>query len=108
MHGMRVPEPAGLTGAEFAAVARALADPRRYGILTEIAAATDPLPCCGLREARNVSAATISHHIKELEAAGLVETTRQGKFAILRFRRDRFDAYLRQLAAGVAGPDPAA
>ena len=102
MSVMSAREPSRLTSAEFSAVARALADPRRYSILTEVAASSDALPCCELLEARKISAATISHHIKELEAAGLIEIARQGKFALLRFRRDRFDTYLRQLSEGVA------
>ena len=102
MSDMSTREPSRLTSAEFSAVARALADPRRYSILTDIAASSDPLPCCELLEAQNISAATISHHIKEGESVGLIEIARQGKFALLRFQRDRFDAYLRQLSEGVA------
>ena len=105
MPAMSAPEPSRLSSAEFGAVARALADPRRYSILTEVAASIDPLPCCGLLEARNITAATLSHHIKELVSAGLVGIERQGRFALLRFRRDRFDAYLRQLSEGVAVRD---
>jgi ArsR family transcriptional regulator len=87
-----------LTDQQFAAIARALSDPRRYNILRDIAAAGDPLPCSCLEEAGNVTAATISHHVKELESAGLIAIVRQGKFANLSFRRDMFDAYLAQLA----------
>jgi len=83
---------------QFAAIAKALADPRRYGIMSEVASASDALPCCALKAAGAVSAATISHHIKSLEAAGLIEVARQGKFALLSFRRDTFEAYLRQLS----------
>jgi ArsR family transcriptional regulator, arsenate/arsenite/antimonite-responsive transcriptional repressor len=83
---------------QFAAIAKALSDPRRYGIVSEIASAPDALPCCALRAAEAVSAATISHHIKSLEAAGLIEVIREGKFARVSFRRDIFDAYLRQLS----------
>lgn len=91
-------EPSRLPDRQFAAIARALADPRRYGIVSEIASASTPLPCCALKAAEAVSAATISHHIKSLEAAGLIAVVREGKFARLTFRRDTFEAYLRQLA----------
>lgn len=83
---------------QFEAIARALSDPRRHGIISEIASASDAMPCCALKAAEAVSAATISHHIRTLEAAGLIEVLREGKFARLSFRRDVFDAYLRQLA----------
>src|SRR6185312_6994824 len=90
--------PSRLPNWQFAAIAKALADPRRYGIVSEIAAAPDALPCCGLKAAETVRAATISHHIRSLETAGLIEVVRDGKFARLSFRRDTFDAYLRQLS----------
>jgi ArsR family transcriptional regulator len=89
---------------QFAAIAKALADPRRYGIMSEIASASDALPCCGLKAAETVSAATISHHIRSLETAGLIEVVRDGKFARLSFRRDTFDAYLRQLSEALRTP----
>lgn len=49
---MSAHEPVRLTDTGFAAVARALADPRRYSILTGIAASTEPLPAAGCARRR--------------------------------------------------------
>jgi ArsR family transcriptional regulator, arsenate/arsenite/antimonite-responsive transcriptional repressor len=87
-----------LTEEQFASIARVLSDPRRFGMLKEIAASGEPLACCALAAAQKISAATISHHVKELEGAGLIDVVRDGRFARLVFRRDIYDAYLRRLA----------
>ena len=82
-----------LSDADRSAIARALADPRRFQILRQIGAAGDELSCSALVCAHPVSAATISHHLKELETAGLIAIRREGKYAHLSLRRDRVDAY---------------
>ena len=82
-----------MTDREREAVARALADPRRFQILQQVGAAIGSLPCSALVCAHSVSAATISHHLKELEAAGLIAIRREGKNAHLSIRRDRIAAF---------------
>jgi ArsR family transcriptional regulator, arsenate/arsenite/antimonite-responsive transcriptional repressor len=39
----------------------------------------------------------MSHHVKELQNAGLIETVRRGKFVDMVFCRDTWDAYLAEL-----------
>ena len=80
-------------------IARALADPRRYDLLRQIGKAGDTLACEDLRAGCcEVTPATVSHHMKELETAGLVESQREGKFVSYKLRRDVLEAYLAKMA----------
>src|SRR5580704_3202652 len=81
-----VKKAARLTRARQTAIFKALADPHRFELLLKIAKAGCPLGCSQALAALPISAATLSHHIKELESAGLIDIRREGKFAYLSLR----------------------
>src|ERR1700722_2391738 len=91
-----------LNQSQRALILKALADPRRFELLQQIAKAGCPLGCSQALAALPIPAATLSHHIKELEMAGLIEVRREGKFAYLSLR----PGVLGSLAAGLTGLEP--
>ena len=87
-----------LSDKQFAQIARALAEPRRLEILRQIGAATESMQSSALLQCHQVSAATMSHHTKELESAGLIEAVKEGKFIRFTIQRPVLNAYLEQLS----------
>ena len=85
-----------LTPRAMRAIAKVLSDPRRFEILRYIATKRCAA-CSDLRASFPISAATLSHHLKELEAANLITLEKRGKFVDVTFERDVWGAYLTEL-----------
>jgi ArsR family transcriptional regulator len=95
------PEMAPLTATErdeLAARFKALADPTRVAIINCLSAA-DEVCVCNLTETFDVSQPTISHHLKILREAGLVESSRRGTWAYYRLVPDAIAALRGALGA---------
>jgi ArsR family transcriptional regulator len=92
-----VPKTKTLPARQIRLIAKALADPRRHEILKQAGAKRSGVACTDIRECQPVSAATLSHHLKELETAGLISIERKGRFANLIVQRDVLKAYLDDL-----------
>ena len=92
---------------QFQRISKALADPRRFEILEKIAASGEL--CCGdVADCFPVAQATVSHHLKELTDAGLIDTRSEGQFKYLRARPEALAEYVEQLNRRVgSGRKPA-
>jgi ArsR family transcriptional regulator len=83
-----------LTAAEAEATAalfRSLADPARVRIVNLIATSGDPVCVCELIEPLGLAQPTVSHHLKKLADAGLLEREQRGKWAYYTLSRDAVD-----------------
>jgi len=81
---------------QFNRIARALADPRRMEILERVAAQNE-MACATLASQSDVSQPTISHHVKELVIAGLIEPRREAKYCFYRLNRRVWTEYLAEM-----------
>lgn len=88
-----------LTEERVQLIAKALGDRSRYEILKRIGESDDALACESVRDCLDITPPTLSHHMKELEAAGLISVQRSGKFASYRLRREVLEAFFNRLKA---------
>jgi ArsR family transcriptional regulator len=76
---------------------RAVADPVRWRILGALAA--EDLCVCHLSADLALSQPLVSHHLRVLREAGLVEGERAGRWTYYRLRRSALAAASREVAA---------
>jgi ArsR family transcriptional regulator len=100
---------AAITAADAAELAlgfKALGDPVRLQLMSMIASAAGGEACvCDLTPAFDLSGPTISHHLKVLREAGLVDSDRRGTWVYYRPVSSKLAALSTLLA--VAAPIPA-
>jgi ArsR family transcriptional regulator len=87
--------------ADFVTIARALADPTRHQIFDKIRA-RGQLTCSQVGTLCTQSQPTISHHLKALEKAGLINVRKEGQFHVLTADEEVVKAFVRRLAAPAA------
>ena len=87
-----------ITDAEAEATAElfgALADPHRVKIVNLLAQAGEPVCACDIIPRLEISQPTVSHHLKKLTEAGLLDREQRGRWAYFSLNADA----LRTLAA---------
>jgi len=77
-------------------ISKALADTTRLMIFEAISA-KDHVNCSELVAMRGVTPATVSHHLKVLTEAGLVECQREGQFVCSKIVPEAIDDFTRTL-----------
>jgi ArsR family transcriptional regulator len=90
---------------DLAKVFKAIADPVRLRLLSLIASHAGGEACvCDLTGAFDLTGPTISHHLKVLREAGVIDGERRGTWIYYRVLPDT----LRTLSAVLVAPEPAA
>ncbi len=87
-----------LTDVEVAQIGRALGDPNRLAIYTQISH-SDELFCGEMHAKHAISGATLSHHLKVLTDLGLITSRKDGLNVYYRAVPGMFSAYLKYLSS---------
>jgi len=82
--------------AQVEKISKALADKTRLRIFEAISA-SDHMNCGEIVSMRGITPATVSHHLKVLQDAGLIGCRREGQFVYSESRPERITEYARAL-----------
>ena len=74
-----------------AQVFKALGDPARVKVIGMLASAGEPVCACEFTPALGLSQATVSHHLKKLTDAGLLDREQRGKWAYFSLNEDALE-----------------
>ncbi len=87
----------------LAAALRVLADPARLRLLSIISACAEGEACvCDLTEPLGLAQPTVSHHLRVLADAGLVEREQRGRWAYFRVNTEPLELLRAALSTQVA------
>ncbi len=78
-------------------ISKALGDPYRIEMMEAIQKQKDWMQCSAIVEMFNLAQSTVSHHMKQLADAELVETEKDGRFTKYRVNKDVFSEYVKFL-----------
>ena len=78
-------------------ISKALGDSSRLKILKAIQSHKGKLECTTIISSLNLAQPSVSHHIKKLVEAELIEPHKEGRFYFYSLKNDVLDAYLSTL-----------
>jgi ArsR family transcriptional regulator, arsenate/arsenite/antimonite-responsive transcriptional repressor len=87
--------------AALTAAVEVLAHPVRLRLLAELAGSAEPVCVCDLEASVPVKQPTVSHHLKLLRSAGLVDSEKRGLWAYYSVRTDELQRLRRRITAGL-------
>ena len=82
---------------QFSRIAKALADPRRFEIF-EVISGREEMSCGAVADRFPVGQSTVSHHLKILADAGLLDVRREGQHGFFKARPEIVIAYIEELS----------
>jgi ArsR family transcriptional regulator len=95
-----------ISESEVAQIGKALGDPNRLAVYTQIANCCGELFCGEMEAKHSISPGTLSHHLKVLSDLGLITSRKEGLHVFYKAVPERLANYLQYLAK-IGNPDQA-